>query len=200
MFYRWVRRLESMQIPATGFPAADGDPAVESEDSLVLDGALMAAALASLWVLFQSMRHGGSGAFFNPDRAVLSYGPVLLIGVLAALLLRPQVGFRALIAHVVAYCVVAVVIAVAWVAVAQHSVFALPTADVLVWATVFALLGLVTTVLCLVAWATALRLLATPRTYLHDHANQFRMVCVALIVLAALIGAHKAVTIPFLGY
>lgn len=78
-------------------------------------------------------------------------------------------------------------------------IWAASAVEVIVWGAFFALLGLVMAVLCVVAWAAALRELAAPRTVLHDHAPQFRLLCVAVILAAALIGAYRALTVPLAG-
>jgi hypothetical protein len=187
MFYRWAKRLESVQFPATAFPAAGGDPAIETEESHELDGALVGAAIASLWVLLQTPR---STSFVSLDWAVNTYVPIFLVTVLGALLVRPPAPKRSIAAHVTAYVGVAALMGVAR---------ATSPLEVVVWGGFFALLGLVTTVLCVVVWTAALNQLATPRTLLNRYANHFRAVCVALILGAALIGLSKAITIPFIG-
>lgn len=189
MFYHWVKRLESMQQPATGFPTAAGDPVIETEESHQLDGALIAAAIASVWVLFQSLRWAPS-ASVSFERAVIAYGPIFLVGVLAALLLRPQTSIKSIAAHVVAYGAIATLMGVMW----AHS-----TGELIVWGGLFALLGLVTGLFFLVVWAMTLRLMATPRTVLFNNATAFRALCALVILAGALIGAHRALNIPFAG-
>lgn len=189
MFYRWVRRLDSMQMPATAFPSAHGDPAVETEESRELDGALIAAAIASLWVLFQSFRWAPD-ASVTFERAVISYGPIFLVGVLAALLLRPQTSIASIAGHVAAYGAIATLMGLMW----AHS-----AGEIIIWGAFFALLGLVTGVFFLVVWAMTLRLLATPRTLLFNNATAFRALCVVAILTGAITGAHKALSIPFAG-
>ena len=188
MFYHWAKRLESMQFPATSFPTAGGDPVAETEDDHELDGGLIAAAIASLWVLLQTSR---AVSFATLDWAVITYVPIFLVALLGALLVRPPAPFRSIAAHVAAYVVLAALMAVIW---------ATSAVEVIVWGTFIALLGLVTTVLLIVAWAVALRQLATPRTVLHDHAATFRLLCVASILFAALIGLSKAMTVPLVGF
>ncbi len=190
MFYRWVKRLESMQMPATGFPAAGGDPALETEDSREVDAALIAAAIASLWVLIQTFRWAPN-ASVSFERAVIAYGPIFLVGVLAALLLRPQTSIKAIAVQVVAYGAIAALMGALW----AHS-----AAEIILWGGFFALVGLVTGIFFLVVWAMTLRLLATPRTMLFNNASAFRALCVVTILIAAITSAHKALSIPVVGY
>lgn len=200
MIYRWAKRLESIQTPATAFPAAGGDPAVESEDSHQLDGALVAASIASLWVLLQSLRSaGGSGSFVYLDRTVITYGPIFLVALMGAFLVRPQAPVRSIAAHFASFVLLAVLMGSVWVALGRHSVTGVVAIDVLAWSTLFALVALVTALLCTVSWAAALHQLSTPRTAINDHARAFRLMCVALILFAALIGAHRALSIPLIG-
>jgi hypothetical protein len=188
MFYRWAKRLETMQLPATAFPAAAADP-TETEESHELDGALVAAAIASLWVLLQTFRWAPD-ASVSFERAVIAYGPIFLVGVLAALLLRPQTSIWSIAGHVVALGAIATLMGVMW----AHS-----AGEIIIWGAFFALLGLVTGVFFLVVWAVTLRLLTTPQTMLFNNATAFRALCVVTILIAAITGAHKAVSIPFAG-
>lgn len=100
MFYRWAKRLESMQLPETAFPAAAPEPYVETEDSHELDGALIAAAIASLWVLVQS---GWSPTFVGMEWAFFTCAPIFLVALLGALLLRPQAPVSSIVAHIATY-------------------------------------------------------------------------------------------------
>jgi hypothetical protein len=89
-----------------------------------------------------------------------------------------------------AYAVLAVLMGVMW---------ARSPAEVILWGAFFALLGLVTTLFCVVAWVAALHQLANPGTLLNRHGSQFRALCVVLILGGALIGLSKAITIPLVG-
>lgn len=187
MFYRWAKRLDSMQFPATAFPAAGGDPIVETDDAHELDGALIAGGIASLWILLQMTRATG---FVTLDWAVITYVPLILVGLLAALLVRPPAPLSSIAPHVAAYVGLAVLMGETW---------ATSVGQAIVWAAFFALLGLITTLLLVVVWAVLLRQLATPRTMLFAYAQAFRALCVAVILLAALISLSKAITIPLMG-
>jgi len=186
MFYRWARRLEAMQFPATAFPAAGGDSVVEAEEAHQLDGAVVAAAIGSLWVL---MLVSSSKSFVTADWAVATYAPIFLVAVLGALFVRPSARIWVIAAHLAVYLGLAAVIGGVWATSAFQAI---------VWGAFFALLGLVTTVLCLVVWAVALNQLVTPGTALYRYATQFRVGCVALILMAALFGLSKAITIPLI--
>ncbi|MEP7360682.1 MAG: hypothetical protein ABI744_03795 [Chloroflexota bacterium] len=197
MFNSWVKRLDTMQFPATAFPAAGGDPAVETEESHQLDGAVVAAAIASLWVLLMSAR-SGSGNFIGLDRAVITYGPLFLVAVFGALVLRPQTSIKSIPVYVAGYVGIAALMGLGWVALGSHSVFGVPALDVVAWGALFAVVGFITGVLSVVAWATTLRLLDTPRTPLYDHASAFRLMAAALILFAALLSAKRA--LPTVGF
>jgi hypothetical protein len=198
VFYRWVRRLESMQMPSTSFPAAGGDPAVESEETHQLDAALVAAALASLWVVMQSLR-AGWGTDISLERAVVTYGPIFLVGILAALLVRPETTFASIVAHITGYGGIALLMGLFWTSSGRDLWIESVVAEVAVWSGFFALVGLVTSVLCVVVWATAVRLLATPRSALNSYGSQFRFLCVLVILVAALIGPYRLLAMPLAG-
>lgn len=183
MFYRWAKRLESVQFPATAFPAAAGDPAIENEDTHALDGALIAGAIASLWILMQAPR---STSFAGLDWAAVTYVPILLVALLGWLVVRPPAPMWAMAAHAAAYVGLTALMGIWW---------ATSPIEVFVWAAFFALVGLLTTVFCVIVWVAALHQLATPRTILNRYASQFRAVCVALILGAALIGLSKAIAV-----
>ena len=187
MFYRWAKRLESVQFPATSFPAAGGDPAVENEATHAVDGSLIAGAIASLWVLMQTPR---STSFVGLDWAAVTYLPILLVALLGWLLVRPPASFMSIAANAAAYLALAALTGVMW---------ARSPIEVIVWGAFIALLGLATAVFCVVAWVAALSQLANPGTLLNRHGSQFRALCVVLILGGALIGLSKAITIPLVG-
>jgi hypothetical protein len=184
MLYRWVRRLESMQMPATSFPAAGGDPAVETQESQHLDGALIAATIASLWVW---VRSAVSLSPASLDWFVLTYGLIFLVVLFGALLVRPEASSRSTAAHLAAYAGLALVIGVFW---------ATSPIQVIVWAAFFGLVGVVTAVLCVVVWAAALLKLSAAQAKPQNNASDFRLICGLVILGAALIGALGAVTVP----
>lgn len=187
MFYRWVSRLESMHMPATAFPAAAPEQVPQTEESRRLDGALIAATIASLWVW---LRTAISVNTANLDWFVLTYGPIFLVALLGALLVRPEAPFRSIAAHIAAYVGIATLMGVFWAA---------SPLEVIVWATFFGLLGAITAVLCVVVWVATLHKLAAAQARLHNNASDFRLICVLVILGAAVIGALTAVTVPVAG-
>ena len=192
MFYRWAKRLDSMQLPATAFPAAPPDP-VETEESHELDGALIASAIASLWVLVRCV---GAGRFGSVDWILITFGPIFLVAICGALLVRAPAPLRSIAAHVAAYGALAVLMGLMWVALGQSN-GANPALEIIGWGAFFALVGLVIAVLCVVAWSATLRELVTPGSVLRNHAGGLRVLCVIVILSAALMSAHKAIGLPF---
>lgn len=182
MFYRWVRRLESMQMPATSFPGAGGDPAVETEELHELDGALIAATVASLWLLVQSR---WSDAFVGVEWALFVYAPIVLVAVLGALIVRPDTSPASIALHLTAYAALAALLG---------AMRATSPLEAVVLGGFFALIGLVTAVLCVVVWAVATHEIARPGTALHSHAPAFRLLCGFVILSAALQSANTVIS------
>ena len=182
MFYRWVRRLESMQMPATSFPAAGGDPAVEPEESRHFDGALITATIASLWVW---LRVGISENRADLDWFVLTYGAIFLVALFGALLVRPKAPSGSLAAHIAAYVVLATLMGAYW---------ATSPIEAIAWATFFGVFGVITAVLCTVVWAATLHSLSASK-----NASDIRVICVLVVLGAALVGALGAVNVPLAG-
>jgi hypothetical protein len=173
-----------MQFPATAFPAAGGDPAVDSVEAQQFDGALIAATIASLWVWLRSAISTNPA---NLDGILLTYGPIFLVTLFGALLVRPEAPFRSIAAHIAAYIGLATLMGVFW---------ATSPLEVILWATFFGVLGVVVAVLCVVVWVATLHKLAASEDKLHNSASDVRLICVLVILGAALIGALGAVTVP----
>jgi hypothetical protein len=187
MFYRLAKRLESMQMPATSFPAAGGDPGMDAAESRQFDGALIAATIASLWVW---LRSAISASPVSLDWFVLTYGLIFLVGLFGALLVRPDARFTSIAAHLAAYV---------GLATAMGVLRSTSPLEAIVWSVFFGLLGVVTAVPCVVVWAATLRRLAESQAKPQSNASDFRLICILVILGAALIGALGAVTIPFAG-
>jgi hypothetical protein len=182
MFYQWVRRLGSMQMPATSFPAAGGNSATESEESQHFDGVLIAATIASLWVWLRSALSENPASL---DWYVLTYGSILLVALFGAFLVRPKAPFGSMAAHIAAYLVLATLMGVYW---------ATSPIEAIVWAVFFGVFGVITAVLCTVVWAATLHKLPA-----SNNASDIRLICVLVVLGAALVGAIGAVTVPLAG-